>query len=156
MSDRIAEIRERMEKATPGPWGVIREIDSTEYGDFAVHGVAPIAPLRWYSDNAPAHTVADPVERFEDAEFIAHSPDDIAFLLSRLSAITDALEFLSVSPPAEVTEEMVRRAESHLREWYERDGNLRWIVPSLVLGNALEVALGLPVTPGEGKGNEDY
>ena len=76
MTDRIAEIRERAAKATPGPWWTgIRNRFS-----YTIEGPLP-----------DSHPVAQRLIH-PDAEFIAHAPDDIAYLLARLSAMTDALD----------------------------------------------------------------
>ena len=84
MSDRIAEIRERLERATPGPWQAISS--GRAHGD------------HWYVTDAGeaiasihASDGEDEDQREPDAEFIAHAPEDIAFLLARLSAVADAL-----------------------------------------------------------------
>lgn len=80
MSDRIAEIRERHRLAfTESGW----EARGVERGN-------------WFVATKDSHETGDyptaEVRDYNDAEFIAHAPDDIAFLLARLSAITDALD----------------------------------------------------------------
>lgn len=94
MSDRIAEIRERLEGATPGPWQAISS--GREHGD------------HWYVTDAGeaiasihASDGEDEDQREPDAEFIAHAPDDIAYLLARLSAVTDALDREKLEPVIE-------------------------------------------------------
>lgn len=105
---RLAEIRERLAKATPGEWTVEYEegrcyIDQ-RFGrdDTCAFPDAPILTAKFLTDKETVHThrlnVAHHVVpvtgnydyeeggilRTDDAEFIAHSKDDIEFLLSRL------------------------------------------------------------------------
>ena len=79
MTDRIAEIRERWAEATMPPWGV----ETDEH----VH----VCTRRFEFSGPLCEIVAEGVTA-EDAEAIAHAPDDIAYLLARLSAMTDALD----------------------------------------------------------------
>jgi hypothetical protein len=70
MSDRLSEIRARLDKATPGPW---------------MHGVQQ--GFHWV-DTRPdltVITIADDVPTDADAELIAHAPGDIRHLLSVVS-----------------------------------------------------------------------
>lgn len=101
--DRIAAIRARLEAATPGPWwwcpvGEQRAPAETDedhvYGAWWLFG-----PLRRERKNGiprpqtvlEAHydawqTYDTPRVSQADADFIAHAPDDIAFLLAEVTA----------------------------------------------------------------------
>lgn len=65
----LATIRERAERATPGPWRVVPD----NIGGF------PIFDVQDRLDRSLVHTV-------EDAEFIAHAREDIPRLLDALEA----------------------------------------------------------------------
>jgi len=73
--DRIAEIRKRLEKATPGPWGCYDGYSFTG-GFMKVERIGPVA----YEG-----IVAPPGHPFllkeVDGEFISHAPSDMAYLL---------------------------------------------------------------------------
>lgn len=74
MSDRLTEIRARLDAATPGPWdtqGPCMSGDGT-YGVFADDGAGePTLALR----------MSPP-----DADLVAHAPDDLAWLLAALES----------------------------------------------------------------------
>lgn len=89
MGEREQQIRERMKAATAGPWRAYPtnsseggpEIASTQ--GLSAGGVAPVSvrPVnRW--------ATPDPVP---DARFIAHAPEDIAYLLAEVERLTKAL-----------------------------------------------------------------
>ena len=68
---RLGEIRERVEKATDGPWSVKGSQDSSgEWNSYFM-------PSGWY--------IADYVPE-EDIEFIINARTDIPFLLAQLEA----------------------------------------------------------------------
>lgn len=90
--ERLKEIRERLESATPGGWSTSEAVDDSEYGSYVAYGIEEVAPIRWYADSDSAHTALDPLEK-SDAEFIAHSKSDIEFLLGALvQAYEDGVE----------------------------------------------------------------
>lgn len=78
---RLDEIRARLEAATPGPW---------ETFGFEVNGVKSrlnkVKPAR---DNHSFTHIS--LSHDEDAEFIAHAPEDIAYLLAEIERLTDSL-----------------------------------------------------------------
>lgn len=82
----LAAIRERANNATPGPWEASEAVDETEFGSYVAYGVAPIAPLEWYSDSDAAHTALDVMDK-ADAEFIAHARTDIPALLDHVETL---------------------------------------------------------------------
>lgn len=77
---RLEEIKERLEKATPGPW----KLDCGELK----RDVPESELARYYGDNLllSANQLGSSayVRRPEDADFIAHSRSDIEFLLTQL------------------------------------------------------------------------
>lgn len=81
MSDRIDQIRERLDNATPGPWD---HIEST-YRDRPAHRIGnpdinvDVALVWRWGDSLSLAT----------AEFIAHAPDDVAWLLDKLAEAWD-------------------------------------------------------------------
>lgn len=103
---RLGEIENRLNAATPGPW--VLETD-TDFDEFHGKSYGP-----WpQSLRLPVHTVGredqpcDPEDNFdyyrhtaseiseltmETAEFIAHSPSDVAYLLAELRKRDEALE----------------------------------------------------------------
>lgn len=89
MSERIAEIRERLEKATPGPW--VNEGDVVADEQSIVVGVESynwrfVAHINSDTDDGPETPPISPEEAKANAEFIANAPTDIAFLLDELAA----------------------------------------------------------------------
>lgn len=73
MPDRLAEIRARLDAATPGPW-VYPEDDLTRIQ--ASDGVS----------------VAVITRRIDDADLIAHAPADIAWLLDEVEQLRESLD----------------------------------------------------------------
>ena len=67
MTDRIDEIRARCDAATPGPWELDQDV--------------------WHGDECIAE-----INRPANAAFIAHSRDDIPYLLSEIDLLTEAHE----------------------------------------------------------------
>jgi hypothetical protein len=72
MSDRLAEIRARLDAATPGPWDYDHITRNVE------------ADSRWLPDKR--HVVAPMVGHF-DGTLIAHAPADIAWLLDEVERL---------------------------------------------------------------------
>lgn len=80
MQDRIKEIRDRVEKATPAPWdiGDGKELSLYEGKNSVVKkGGRVIVSRAIYDSDFDKQTYAD-------VEFIAHSPSDIKYLLDAL------------------------------------------------------------------------
>lgn len=85
---RIDEIRERVEKAYKGHWKVQKIPDSID-----ASGGDPEACIR--HDGYIVEPVMHPWEplgMYEDADFIAHSRDDIPYLLDRIQALEKVAE----------------------------------------------------------------
>ena len=70
---RLAEIRARLQRATPGPW----EASPEEDGVYADSSMVTSRPR--------SCSVARGIEEPRDAELIAHAPADLAWLLDRLA-----------------------------------------------------------------------
>jgi hypothetical protein len=81
MSERVDEIRQRLEAATPGPW----KADATENDVPVVCVDGPIP------GTATVLFEGDWAEQ-PDAELIAHAPDDLAFLLDEVTRLTFRLK----------------------------------------------------------------
>lgn len=78
---RIAEIKERLAKATPGPW---TRVERSNYGREPHAGSIASGALSVANLIAKIEDDGQNVEA--DADLLAHSPDDIAFLLGQLDA----------------------------------------------------------------------
>ena len=85
--EQIQHLRDLADKATPGPWEMSEVVDDTEFGSYMAYGVAPIAPLEWYSDSDAAHTALDVMDK-ADAEFIAACREAVPALLDLIDRLT--------------------------------------------------------------------
>lgn len=91
MTDRLTEIRQRLEKATKGPW----EYEYSGSGDYEIHSKAferrgdrTLAKLwRSYTDSGEYFALDN-----ADANFIANSKADVEFLLQEIDTLTERLE----------------------------------------------------------------
>ena len=72
MADRTDEIRARLEAATPGPW----ERNNQHTKQRGIAGPLGLCATAWEDG---------------DAEFIAHAPDDVTWLLSRVEELSDRI-----------------------------------------------------------------
>jgi hypothetical protein len=97
MSDRLAEIRARLDAATDGPW-------TTDVGPLDEHGESV-----WFPHDTTVHGVtayhrqryvADAYGNEHDCELIAHAPADIEWLLAEVEARDERIALLR----AEVTD----------------------------------------------------
>ena len=86
MSDRLAEIRARLDARTPGEWVI-------EHGEY-ISAVGPhkfphvIACVERYTETGCDHR--------KDAVFIAHAPADIAWLLDRVAELEKRVRMYEV------------------------------------------------------------
>lgn len=76
--DRLADIRKRLLATTPGAWGVVEQDDD---GDWIVSG-ADGTYIAQTSYDGLSGTTRETCR--DDAEFIAHAKEDIAYLLREL------------------------------------------------------------------------
>ncbi len=101
--ERLAEIRARLEAATPGPWAIYGTIG------FEYH-------VRTGGTTAAVPTTGEPVADAalnRDAEFIAHAPTDIADLLAEVELLQTYI----------TTNAVLRQ---RIRELEARNGDPRW------------------------------
>jgi hypothetical protein len=131
MSERLTpaerqEMRERAEKATPGPW----EFDSHVHGEkgcrcfshFVVTGYTLTNPFPFCDETAEAKGASNDctstVVTFEDATFIAHAREDIPYLLAEVERLRDAAEraFGNVNARNETLEAEIERLRAALEE----------------------------------------
>jgi hypothetical protein len=82
MSKRIEEIKSRLEKATQGPW---RQGDEEE----GCENVIMDDGYWWSYSHIP---LDNPPSNVRDAEFIAHAPEDLRYLLDQLELYRKAVE----------------------------------------------------------------
>lgn len=109
MTDRVQEIRDRLEAATPGPWEAWAGL--THDGE-RQDGISPRGDL----NIDVCFTIISP-QGSEDAEFIAHAPDDIEFLLAEVERLQNDLE---VARDA-LRDEIEFQAEDHERFYGDWD-----------------------------------
>lgn len=95
MTNSIEAIKARWLKATPGPWSA-----DCHPGDCVVWGPSKIEQNASFHvkevflcnvDNGEVNPVAYDLEK-ENAEAIAHAPDDIVFLLSHIDALNNKIK----------------------------------------------------------------
>lgn len=82
-NDRLAEIRARLDAATPAPWTRFSRNSSNPDEDdwFLGHDV-----------HGPPLAQRGQFERVADAELITHAPDDLAYLLSLVDQLQGQLD----------------------------------------------------------------
>ncbi len=111
MSDRLSEIRARLDRATGGQW---------------LHGVQE--GFHWV-DTCPDRrvvTIADDVPTDADAELIAHAPGDIRWLLDAVD------EVRRIHEPVEALEVRSQRVGNVCAGCGTDDGNwVAWPCPTL-------------------------
>lgn len=83
-TNRLAEIRERLSKATPGPWVYDKDRDTH---DCCIHTVGAVEKFGYISN--PQECIVGSSEWIwitdADGEFIAHAWADIAYLLAKVA-----------------------------------------------------------------------
>lgn len=75
----LNEIKTRLEKATPGPW---ETYDSSYMSTYSWID-------EWYVENAEARIEGE--NRINNANFIAHTPEDVSQLIARVEKLENAL-----------------------------------------------------------------
>jgi ubiquinone biosynthesis protein UbiJ len=88
MPDRLAEIRARLDAATPGPWRLIKPLSTASRN--VLHNVV--------RDTIPNHSeeMGEYRGRWMDADLIAHAPDDIAWLLDEVERLEKRVRMYEV------------------------------------------------------------
>lgn len=94
---RLEEIQFRCKKASCGPWladfgNWQIEIDNSEF-DFHRDGICSFAP----SDRDGVGERRNPIDPWDDAEFIAHSREDIPYLVNQVLELETALEVITTA-----------------------------------------------------------
>lgn len=84
MVDRIAEIRQRVENSTPGSWEWRKDFGDEGDTGLALASNDTVEILGAYNWHCCSFR-DDPNVSDADAEFIAHSREDIPYLLARLA-----------------------------------------------------------------------
>lgn len=83
----LAPIKERLAKATPGPWRVWRDPDPTKVRATAVE-------TAWCHGDIEGDTelITDYLPTDADATFIANAPEDIAALVAEVERLREQVE----------------------------------------------------------------
>ena len=103
MSDRLAEIRARLDAATPGPW------ENTD--DWSVVTAVVRQRSKWLPDyEMLVADVGQPV----NADLIAHAPADIAWLLAENDAFREQIEFLK-----DDNSRIAAQRDQYKKRWHE-------------------------------------
>ena len=104
MTDRLQEIRARLDAASPGPWGYTLDPGTRHYEPYLLvenkHGA--IAEVN------PRHP-----RRTRNADLIAHAPADIAWLLDELRVAYDDID------------EAIRKGDDAADYWMQEAKRLR-------------------------------
>lgn len=91
--DRIAEIKQRLEAATPGPWRFWRE---GRFCEVASNSKTPIVPFGGFDDSDRKLQ-----EHFANAALIAHAPADLAVLLELCELYEERLASIDGGHPCD-------------------------------------------------------
>jgi hypothetical protein len=112
--ERLKEIQERLDKATPGPWQrnmMKLGLPSPHVVDFGRPPKSPFAVL---------HSDVEPTNTTNDADFIAHSREDIPFLLADNERKDDLIAELRLQLNSALAEiERLKGRNEALKEWAE-------------------------------------
>jgi hypothetical protein len=127
--DELAKIRERAEKATPGPWGFGEPYKNDEYFDLHSHSLEapkevcgePYGVISALGQSSDSFWIRNPA----DVDFIQNSREDIPKLLAeidRLQGIVGRLERI-LFPLKEIFESLHRTIVFHSKDFslHKRD-----------------------------------
>ncbi len=107
MTDRLEQIKARMEAATPGPW-------ESQIPNLVV---APDSPEGWWGEVADLSGTYFHRQE-EDLEFIAHSIADVEWLVSEVErlrlAVNQTLDYLESDHDLDSRQEVVAFANNQL------------------------------------------
>ena len=108
MTDRLEEIKARMEATTPGPWGQM-------YQD-GIPTSFVLVEERFFLDTEPFSD--DGQDGIADAEFIAHSRADVEWLMQEVErlqgAVNATLDYLESDHDLDSRQEVVAFAHNQL------------------------------------------
>ena len=90
---RLDDIQARLQTATPGPWVSVAATHEDEYYARFVE-IGPSSDEEW-ADGVDAKVLAFATESNADAEFIAHCPDDVGWLLDRVTQLETELDWIA-------------------------------------------------------------
>jgi hypothetical protein len=113
MSDRLQEIRARLDAATPGPWSNSVSWDCVE---------ADVMPTTNYLE--PYRTTVARARLPMNADLIAHAPADIAWLLDEISMLE--MDVAEISRKAEDAEDFWKQRAEHLEKYAVHKHNDCW------------------------------
>lgn len=91
LPQRLQTIRERLERATPGPWTIARRQIGKMLIVIKDNGPSQ-TPRTICQFPSQSPTIETQINRQGNSEFIAHSPQDIAFLLQAVEVMDRAIE----------------------------------------------------------------
>jgi len=124
--DRIKEVRERANKATPGPWHTDSVGSESIFGQWVFVGPSEYEDdISSYKSPGVYIYAPDDAPSEEDAEFIAHARDDMPFLLERIDELERENERLRVAATAWMIDYMTTKydkgpeRETRVPEGYE-------------------------------------
>jgi hypothetical protein len=119
--DRIAAIRARLEAATPGPWNTSGPDTVAQW--MIYDGRWCVASATAYDHNMPLSNKPGArgpgyIDPDANAEFIAHAPEDIAWLIGQLEGQRAKLTAISRQAKAEAWDEGYRSGQrDHCDYW---------------------------------------
>jgi hypothetical protein len=102
MTDRIEEIRARVDAATPGPWGTSRDLNGT----YTIkHGTRITREEGFGSDGDVAVLAGDEQAAYSNGSFIARAREDVPFLLDRIAQLEALLALQTPDAALNTTKE---------------------------------------------------
>lgn len=85
--EQLNAIKERVEKATPGPWEVRNDNEGTEYFPFWVVSKLELDSGEWFAE---LH-----VGDISDAQFIANAREDVPVLVTEVERLRKVLQTIA-------------------------------------------------------------
>ncbi|WP_342441267.1 hypothetical protein MHB65_18095 [Lysinibacillus sp. FSL K6-0075] len=108
--EQLNAIKERVAKATLGPWKVRNDNEGTEYFPFWVVSKLGLDSGEWFAE---LH-----VGDISDAQFIANAREDVPALIAEVERLREALKFYA----EETKYERVELCDGDKEIYIERDG----------------------------------
>lgn len=108
----IDAIKARLAKITTGEWTANRDIgeDAEWYIASHVDGFRVGVVAAWAQTHFQYEYVPQVEQIADDAEFIAHAPTDVGWLLERVETLRNALYWLAVAVPREGQSPLLKAA----------------------------------------------